>query len=212
MVTKFKGETYLNTAAAATNLADCLLKRNDTDRLSGDVSHTMSRAEEARDLYQSAYELRMKKYPEGHQSAAASLAGKARALLALGKGKDASECAAGGSEIMKRLNTGPNSTVAELLAVPAQVELESGDFAAARSHLEQAVEALSKSKQVNAVRLAELRCQLGEAMVRSGEVEPGLTLMRENAAAIATAKGDKSVVSRLAQQRLKAAELAPSSR
>ena len=212
MVTKFKGETYLNTAAAATNLADCLLKRNDAERLDGDSAHTLARAAQARDLYQSAYDLRMKKYPEGHQSAASSLAGKARALIALGDGKEANDCAASGIEIMKRLNTGPNSTLAELLAIAGQVELEAGGSTAARIHFEQAIDAMTKSKQVNAVRLAELRCQLGEAMVRAGETEPGLTLMRENAASIARARGEKSLPARMAQQRLRAAELTPAPR
>ena len=206
MVKKLKGEEYMNTAAAATNLADCLLRRAEVDRFDSDQLQGQSRAREALDLYKKSFDVRTKKFPDGHDLTAVSLGGLSRASLFLGLKKEALDFATQGLVMMRKVRRADHPGMIDVLETCAHAASSVNDLAATRTYYEQAIDIAGSSKIVPASRLAELRGGYGLVLVQLGEIEPGLKLLRAAAVAMTVAHGNTSIASRLATQQLNEAE------
>ncbi len=207
MVKKLKGEKYAGTAAASANLADCILRRAEADHMDGQNDRARERAQEALSLFQSSLDVRTAMYPSGHPLTAATLGGMARASLALGNQQDAATYAANGLAMMLRKRP-DHPDVVDLIEISAQVAGNAGDTPRARAMLQQAIDISSGVKPPAKVRTAQLRSELGALLVRAGDADAGLAMLRESGDLI-EAERPGSLQSRIAQQRIKDAESAP---
>lgn len=206
MIIRLRGAEFINTAAAATNLADCLLRRAQVDLLEGNASQAEIRARESVELYKKSYDIRSKRFPGGHDLTAVSLSGLSRASLLLEQQKEAVEYAAKALAMMKKVRKADHPGMIDVLEISAQVASNGNDLGAARANYEQAIEIAVQSKSVPANRLAELRSGYGLVLVQLGEIEAGLNLLRSANVAMITVHGDTSVAARLAKQQLSNAE------
>ncbi len=206
MIVRLRGAEFINTAAAATNLADCLLRRGQVDLLEGNESQAQVRAREGIDLYKKSYDIRSKRFPGGHDLTAVSLTGLSRASLILGQQKDATEYAASALEMMKKVRKADHPGMIDVLEISAQVAANGNDLSAARAKYEQAIDIAIRSKSVPSLRLAEIRGGFGLILVRLGETESGLNLLHAAETAMVTAHGNTSVAARLARQQITEAE------
>lgn len=206
MVVKVRGKDYINTAAAGTNLADCLLRRGEADRFESDEAQAVTRASEALDLYRKSFEIRRKKFPDGHDLTALSLAGVARASLFMGENLEALEYAAQALAIMKKVRRPDHPAMIDILETSARAASNVNDLSTARRHMEQAIDNAKASKSFPPGRLAELHASYGLILVKAGETEAGLALVREADAQIVRSHGANSLATKLAKKQLGDAE------
>jgi non-specific serine/threonine protein kinase/serine/threonine-protein kinase len=75
MIVQLRGEQFFGTSAVLQNLARCLLDKGDTQR--------------AAEMFDRALAVRRARFPSGHPTVVASLAGRSKAALALGAVEDA---------------------------------------------------------------------------------------------------------------------------
>ncbi len=206
VIRKLKGDGFVNTAAAATNLADCLLRRAEVDLLESNSAQALSRAQEAIELYRRSFDVRTKKFPDGHDSTVVSLSGLARSSLILAPQKEALEYAARGLAMMRKVRRPDHPGMIDVLDTSAQVACSNNDLPAARNFYEQALEIASNNKSIPASRIGEIRGGYGMVLVQLGEADAGLRLLRAAEVAMITAHGDSSIAARLARRQLRQAE------
>jgi tetratricopeptide (TPR) repeat protein len=188
MILRVRGEQHGGTASLLSNYAQCLLEE-------GEVGA-------AQETYARSLEIRTRLFPSGHPLLAASMVGLARAQLAGGNLAKADETVTGAIALYRRLKHENKIDFGDAMAVQGAVRLAQGQHQGASDILVGATALLSAARPTPEILLAQAEADLGEAMVRLGQVEDGQRQFERGLERVVKQRGAESALAKQFRERL----------
>jgi serine/threonine protein kinase/Tfp pilus assembly protein PilF len=195
MIVSLRGEQFFGTSAVLQNLARCLLDKGDTQR--------------AADMFDRALAVRRERFPSGHPTVVASLAGRSKAVLALGEVEDALKLAREATGMCETLGLVNVPEAGDAYAALGSAMLVAGSPKDALPMLERARAALLAANPPPELDRALVDIDIATAMIATGNLTRDAAKLgiAEALVHIAKLRSPQSRVMQQAQQRIRAAGL-----